>query len=115
MFFKFKHPESGEIKDLLLSEKEMADLIDDDDLLDAFCSDACKCESVGETNVVDCGCGDYLPYFERFEETPTKVDKRVAFEIAATKKGYSLSKTLAGDYEDNWLQEAWSIHSLVEG
>ena len=64
MEFKFKHCDTGRILTLSLSEEEMANLIDVDDLFDEFCKDKCKCESVGETNVIECGCEDYLNGFE---------------------------------------------------
>jgi len=64
MEFTFKHVETGEIKTLSLSEKEMSNLIESDVLLDEFISQECKCEPVGETNVVECSCDDYLCDFE---------------------------------------------------
>jgi hypothetical protein len=46
---------------------------------------------------------------------PTKHEKRVlAFEKAAKKKGYSFDKDDVDRYEDNWLQEAWEIFSLID-
>ena len=38
----------------------------------------------------------------------------VAFENAAAKKGYSFDKDELGRYQDNWLQEAWEIFSLID-
>lgn len=64
MDFKFRHAETGEIKTLSLTEKEMAELIEVDVLFDEFCKEQCKCEPIGETNVVECGCEDYLEFFE---------------------------------------------------
>ena len=39
---------------------------------------------------------------------------QLAFENAAKKKGYSFEKNELGKYEDNWLQEAWEIFSLID-
>ena len=39
---------------------------------------------------------------------------RELFEKAAKKKGYSLMQDEFGRYEDNWLQEAWEIFSLID-
>ena len=39
---------------------------------------------------------------------------KLAFKKAALKKGYSLDQDEFGHYEDNWLQEAWEIFSLVD-
>lgn len=64
MDFTYKHTESGEIKTLSLTEKEMANLIDVNDLHDEFCKENCNCQPVGETNVVDCNCDEYLADFE---------------------------------------------------
>lgn len=64
MDFQFKHPESGEVKTLSLTEKQMSNLIDVDILHDEMAKQTCQCESVGETNVVECGCDEYLSEFE---------------------------------------------------
>jgi hypothetical protein len=63
MKFTYKH-KNGDVKTLILTEKDMANLIDTDVLFDEFCIQNCKCEPVGETNVVECGCEDYLTDFE---------------------------------------------------
>ncbi len=64
MEFKFKHPNSGEVKTLTLSEVQMAEMIEIDDLLGKMVSNECNCEPTGETNVVECGCDEYLCDFE---------------------------------------------------
>ena len=64
MIFKFQHIRTGEVKTLTLTEEQMANLIDSDTLFDEFAKRQCSCEPIGETNVVECGCGDYLCDFE---------------------------------------------------
>lgn len=60
MKFKFKHPKSGEIRFIELTPQEIQDQLSDylhDNL-------TCDCEPIGETNVVECSCEDYLCDFE---------------------------------------------------
>lgn len=64
MIFYFKHSRSGEVKSLTLTEEQMANLIDSDTLFDEFARRQCSCEPIGETNVVECACVDYLCDFE---------------------------------------------------
>jgi hypothetical protein len=58
--FLFKHPESGETKIVRLSAGEIQNRLSDQ-LLDEL---SCDCEPIGETNVVECNCGDYIVEFE---------------------------------------------------
>lgn len=60
MNFIFKHPASGEIKTISLSDVEIQQLLSDQ-LADEL---TCDCEPVGETNVVECNCEDYISEFE---------------------------------------------------
>ncbi len=39
---------------------------------------------------------------------------KLAFEKAATKKGYTLDRDDVDRYVDNWLQEAWEIFMLID-
>ena len=61
MDFIFKHPESKEIKTVTLSEKQIQDLLSDTLYNDYL---TCDCEPIGETDVVECNCEDYLCGFE---------------------------------------------------
>jgi hypothetical protein len=56
MNFKFKHPKTNEIKTFSLSDTNIQNMLSDElyDLLN------CDCEPIGETNVVECGCEDYI-------------------------------------------------------
>jgi hypothetical protein len=60
MNFEFKHPETGEIKFVTLSKSDIQDRLSDQ-LPDEL---TCDCEPIGETNVVECNCEDYLWQFE---------------------------------------------------
>jgi len=60
MDFLFKHPESGEVKLVTLSGQQIQTMLEDE-LLDEL---TCDCEPIGETNVIECGCEDYLSEFE---------------------------------------------------
>ncbi len=61
MDFTFKHQESGEIKTVTLSPKEIQRRLMDDLYNDCL---SCDCEPIGETNVVECNCEEYLCGFE---------------------------------------------------
>ena len=60
MKFTFKHPESGEIKIVFLCESEIQRRLEDQ-LQEEL---TCDCQPIGETNVVECNCVDYLDEFE---------------------------------------------------
>lgn len=60
MEFKFKHSKSGEIKTISLSYSEIQEKLESELYDQVGC---CDCEPVGETNVVECGCEDYLEGF----------------------------------------------------
>jgi len=64
MEFKFKHEKTGEIKSIDISESEIQELISDH-LYDIIFE--CDCDPIGETNVVGCGCIDYLEGFRLSE------------------------------------------------
>lgn len=59
--FKFKHTKTGEEKIVNFTEKEIRDLIEEE-AYDKV--QECDCEPIGETNVIECNCIDYLEHFE---------------------------------------------------
>lgn len=61
MDFIFKHKTSGEIKTVSLTEKQIQKLLEYE-LYEEYLK--CDCEPVGETNVVECNCDDYLCGFK---------------------------------------------------
>lgn len=63
---KMQHPESKEEKTVTFDIKYLKDIIetDPDRAYDALGEQFCNCQPVGETNVVECGCIDYLECFE---------------------------------------------------
>ncbi len=60
MDFLFIHSETKEEKIISLTEQTIQNLLEDT-LLDMVMT--CDCEPVGETNVVECNCEDYLEDF----------------------------------------------------
>lgn len=60
MDFIFKHPRSGEVKTVSLSDVEIQSMLD----VQLYDELTCDCKPVGETNVVECGCEDYIGEFE---------------------------------------------------
>lgn len=61
--FNFKHPKSGEERTIFLSEKEIQEKLESE-LYDML---TCDCEPIGETNVLECGCFDYIEQFDLLE------------------------------------------------
>jgi len=70
---KLKHPDSGEEKSLRFDINYLKSVIEEDPdrVYDKLGEEFCNCQPVGETNVIDCGCGDYLWDFE-IESTEVK-------------------------------------------
>lgn len=60
MEFKFKHPKSGEVRSVFLTDEQIQDMLGDE-LGESL---TCDCEPIGETNVVECNCEYYLCEFE---------------------------------------------------
>lgn len=70
--FTMKHPQSGETKIVTLTAEEVYAAMRDQ-VYDKLTEEVCPCQPVGETNVLDCCCGEYADDFERVEEClPTK-------------------------------------------
>jgi hypothetical protein len=65
MDFTFKHPESNEVKTVSLSPEKIQEMIGDQIAEELICD----CQPIGETNVVECNCEDYLCEFELQERT----------------------------------------------
>ena len=62
MDFTFRHPVSGEEFTVTMTREEINGHLSDE-LYDKLGSMVCSCQPVGETNVVECGCNDYLEDF----------------------------------------------------
>lgn len=60
--FTFRHPVSGEEVSVAMSLKEIQENLSNE-LYDKLAESVCSCEPVGETNVVDCNCGDHVDEF----------------------------------------------------
>lgn len=63
MRFQMKHPFSGEVRTIEFSRQEIADALEDS-MYEKLGEFICQCESVGETNVVDCNCDEYTHDFD---------------------------------------------------
>lgn len=63
MSFDFEHPCSKEKRTVALSKQDVFDGMEDY-FYDKLGEQICQCESVGETNVVDCNCDEYVHDFE---------------------------------------------------
>ena len=69
MPFQFKHPDTGDAHAVALTRQEVADGMEDT-LYEKLADLICHCEPVGETNVVDCNCDDYIYEFELVNAAP---------------------------------------------
>ena len=63
LVFTFHNPKTGEVRTVSLTQSRIQELLTNE-LYDELATDICECQSVGETNVVDCDCGDYVDDFE---------------------------------------------------
>ena len=66
MPFDFEHPLSKERRTVTLTKRDVFDGMEDY-FYDKLSEQICQCESVGETNVVDCNCDEYVHDFEIVE------------------------------------------------
>lgn len=60
--FEYRHPQSGERHTVTLTKAEAASEVEEE-LFQKLSNQVCSCESIGETNVVDCNCSDYIDEF----------------------------------------------------
>jgi hypothetical protein len=61
--FQFQHPGSTERRTVSLTKADVAGGMEDA-LYEKLVAQLCQCESVGETNVLDCNCNEYGHDFE---------------------------------------------------
>lgn len=69
MLFLLKHPDTGDAHTVALTRSDIADGMDDT-LFEKLGDLMCDCQPVGETNVVDCNCDDYIQEFELVNAAP---------------------------------------------
>jgi len=69
MRFQLKHPDTGDAHAVALTRQEVADGMEDT-LYEKLGDLICHCEPVGETNVVDCNCDEYIYEFELVNAAP---------------------------------------------
>ncbi|MBC04120.1 hypothetical protein [Stutzerimonas balearica] len=69
MRFQLKHPDTGDTRSVTLTRSEVADGMDDT-IFEKLGDLICDCQPVGETNVVDCSCDDYIYEFELVNAAP---------------------------------------------
>ncbi|MGH8466584.1 MAG: hypothetical protein ACRER5_20800 [Pseudomonas sp.] len=85
--FTLKHPLSQEKRTVTLTKAEVANGMEDT-LYEKLADQFCRCESVGETNVVDCNCDEYIHDFDL-------VADGVSAEPAPTSDGFSAEQMTA--------------------
>lgn len=61
--FTLTHSGTGESRTVTLTRAEIQERMADE-ILDKLGAEICQCEPIGETNVVECSCPDYLDDFE---------------------------------------------------
>lgn len=72
MSFDFEHPLSKEKRTITLTMRDVLGGMEDY-FYDELGKQICQCESVGETNVVDCNCDEYVHDFEIVDACLDKV------------------------------------------
>jgi hypothetical protein len=71
MLFEYRHPDSDEKRTVAITRKDVADGMEDK-LFEELCGQICRCESVGETNIVECNCSDYADEFQLLVAAPAQ-------------------------------------------
>lgn len=63
MIFTFKNPKTNEVKTVEIPDNEVREFMEYE-ALDKLGESICRCQPIGETNVVECGCDAYIDDFE---------------------------------------------------
>jgi|GEM_PF-1804648 len=106
MLFQLKHPDTGDAHTVALTRPDIADGMDDS-LFEKLGDLICDCQPVGETNVVDCSCDDYIYEFELAnaapvaQTTPQHFDDRAIDRFAAAMKTKMAAARAKG--RDGWF------------
>lgn len=76
--FQFRHPTSSDLRSVSLTRAEVAEEMEGT-LFEKLVGQLCQCESVGETNVIDCNCNEYGQDFERVAEDDSGATQALPF------------------------------------
>ncbi|MBX8557055.1 hypothetical protein K5D56_21560 [Pseudomonas cichorii] len=76
--FQFRHPSSSELRSVSLTRAEVAQEMEGT-LFEKLVGQLCQCESVGETNVIDCNCNEYGHDFEQIAEDDSGATQALPF------------------------------------
>ncbi len=63
MSFTYRHPTTNEIKTVVVTRADIEQHMDEQ-LYEKLSGSICKCEPIGETNVVECNCDQYIDEFQ---------------------------------------------------
>lgn len=63
MSFTYRHPTTNEARTVVITRADIEQHMSDQ-LYEKLSRSICKCEPVGETNVVECNCDEYIDEFE---------------------------------------------------
>jgi len=75
--FTLTHSGTGETRTVTLTRAEIQECMAEE-ILDKLGAELCQCEPVGETNVVECNCTDYLDDFEFSDNDAVAIPKGVS-------------------------------------
>ncbi|WP_312374319.1 hypothetical protein [Stutzerimonas nitrititolerans] len=82
MLFQLKHPDTGDTHTVAFTRSEIASGMEDT-LFEKLGDLICDCQPVGETNVVECSCSDYIDEFELVNAAPVAQTERTDCEWCA--------------------------------
>lgn len=68
--FQYQHPFTKEIRTVTLTKADIVDGMEDG-MYEKLVKQFCQCESVGETNVIDCNCDEYIHDFDLVSDDAT--------------------------------------------
>ncbi|EPZ0439145.1 TPA: hypothetical protein NIC13_005461 [Pseudomonas aeruginosa] len=96
MRFEYRHP-NGESHTIQVSREDVLQQMPDF-LFEALCAKFCRCEPIGETNVIECSCDEYAEEFQLLAAAPTQVVPKwqPLTGPGQVRKGDVLKFTLAG-------------------
>jgi hypothetical protein len=116
MRFQLKHPDTGDAHAVALTRQEVADGMEDT-LYEKLGDLICHCEPVGETNVVDCNCDEYIYEFELVNAAPiaqtAPQGKLRMGDLVRKTSGSEWEGHICGTYSTELTPEGYAVESAA--
>lgn len=92
--FEYRHA-NGERHTVTVSREQVIEQMPDF-LFEALCDKFCKCEPIGETNVVECCCDEYAEEFRLLADAPHPVSGEQKARPTGLSRGWNLTRQVDG-------------------